>query len=134
MALTFATATRNASAESIGALLDGGKLILYTGSRPASANTAITDQTKLAEVPFNNPAFGSASNGTVTATAISNVTPIADGEATWARLVDSGGSTVMDASVSESGGGGDVILGDTQISTGVDLVVVSITLTQPSGE
>lgn len=134
MALTLATATRNAQAAELGALLNGGTLKLYNGSRPASANTALSGQTLLATFNFANPAFGSPSGGVVTANAIADATPAANGTATWARLESSVPGTVVDASVSVTGGGGDVQISSTTIDTGVDISVTSVTITQPSGE
>ena len=42
----------------------------------------------------------------------------ATGTATWARIVDSAGNAVVDASVTATGGGGDIQINSTAISIG----------------
>ena len=96
--------------------LSGGSLALYSGSQPATADTAITSQTKLVQVAFGSPAYGTASNGAALANAIAPSTGLANGTATWARYLTSAGLAIADGSVGTSGC--DVNLDSTTIQAG----------------
>jgi hypothetical protein len=95
MALTVANAAANAATDAITALLNGGLLKVYAGTRPATANTAITTQTLLGTATFGNPAFGSASGGIATANAIASGVIAASGTASFFRVFKSDGTTAM---------------------------------------
>src|SRR6266550_425027 len=69
-AMTVSAAGANASADAVGALLNGGTIRIYTSPQPATANTAITTQTLLASPRFGTPAYAAAVAGVSTATAI----------------------------------------------------------------
>lgn len=137
MATRLATATRNAAADAVVDLLDAGSgagtIKIYTGSQPASANDAPTG-TLLVTVNLADPAFGAASTGvaTLAGTPLSG-TGVAAGTAGWARLADSAGATVLDGSVTATGGGGQVELATTTISVGVTVQITSGTVTMPAG-
>lgn len=132
MALTLANATASAKADAATARLDGGSIRLYAGTRPATADTALTDQTLLATLTFGTPAFGAAANGVAIANAITqDGSADATGTAAFARLLTSGGAPVMDAAVSAAGGGGDIELNSTSIQAGAVVSVTSFTYTQP---
>jgi len=95
----------NAAADATCALLNSGKLRIYDGSQPATADTAITSQVLLAEMTYNSTAFASAVAGVATANAItSDSAADATGTATWLRSLKSDGTTVIfDGSVGTSG-------------------------------
>lgn len=137
MATRLATATRNATCDAAVDLLDAGPaagtIKLYTGAQPASANDAATG-TLLATITLSDPAFGAASTGvaTLAGTPLSG-TGVAAGTAGWARLADSTGATVLDGSVTATGGGGQVELSTTTISVGVTVQITSGTVTMPAG-
>jgi hypothetical protein len=137
MATRIATATRNAAGDAVVDLLDGGSgagtLKLYTGTQPASAEDAASG-TLLATVTLNDPAFGAFSSGagSLAGTPLSG-TAVAAGTAGWARLADSAGATVMDGSVTATGGGGQVELATTTISVGATVQITSGTVTMPAG-
>ncbi len=142
MAVRINTAARNALANAIATLVDGGssagRLRVYTGSQPAGPGTAPSG-TLLLEVTLNDPSFGSASSGTITAAqspALSG-TGAAAGTAGWFRVLDSteaAGSRlwVRDGSVSAPGGGGDLQLSTTTISNGLAVSITSLTVTMPA--
>ncbi|MFI6793662.1 hypothetical protein ACIBG4_40660 [Nonomuraea sp. NPDC050383] len=143
MAVRINTAARNASANAIAALVDGGsgagKLRIYSGSQPATPATAPTG-TLLAEFTLSDPAFAAAVAGAVglDTTPALTVTGLANGAAGWFRLVDSAeaagtGLGVLDGSVSATGGGGDLTMNTTTISTGVNVTINAGTVTMPSG-
>jgi len=96
----LADAAVNAEADAVCALLNTGKLRIYDGTQPASADDAIGAQILLAELIFGNPAFGSPSAGVATANAISADTNAdATGTATWFRCLKSDLTKVYDGSI-----------------------------------
>lgn len=136
MATRIPTARRNAACDSVVDALDAGAAAatveIRTGSQPASANDAATG-TLLATITLGDPAFGAAASGVATANAIATDTGDAAGTAGWFRAKDSDGNTVLDGSVTATGGGGDMELNTTTISAGVNIDVVSWIVTMPAG-
>lgn len=129
MALAYSTTLRNARLDAIDDQVNGGAgaglLRIYDGSRPATGGTATT---LLAELTFSDPAFGAASSGTLTASAITDDSSAnATGTATWFRVVDSAGTFVMDGDVGTSGS--DLNLNTTSISSGGTVEVTSFVIT-----
>jgi len=137
MAITLATATRNAMCDAAVDLIDGGAgagtIQIRSGSRPASANDAATG-TLLATVTLIDPAFGAASAGVATVANPAAVTAVATATATWFRALDSNAATIFDGSVTATGGGGDLTLATTSITTGLSVDITGGTFTMPSGE
>lgn len=123
----------NAAADAVTTLLNSGKLRIYDGTQPATANTAITTQTLLAELTFNATAFGAASNGVATANSITaDSSADATGTASWFRAVKSDGTTaVFDGSVGTSSA--DLVLNSVNISSGAQVSVTSFTYTENKG-
>ena len=123
----------SAAADAVCPLLNNGYLRLYDGTQPATANTAVTTQTLLAELRWNATAFGAASNGVATANAITSDTSAdATGTATWFRALKSDGTTVVfDGSVGTSGC--DLNLNSASISAGAAVSVTSFTYTENKG-
>ncbi len=86
----------NAEADALAALFNSGYLRIYTTAQPANANTALGAQTLLATLRFNATAFPAASNGVLTANAItSDTNAAASGTAAWFRALKSDGTTVL---------------------------------------
>jgi hypothetical protein len=134
MATRIATATRNAAADAVVDRLDvggAGSVEVRSGSQPATADDTATG-TLLATVTLPATAFGSASGGVATANAISAVTAAASGTAGWFRAKSGGGSTVLDGSITATGGGGDMTLNNTSLTSGVSFQVTSWTVTMPA--
>lgn len=105
-----------------------GLLRVYDGSQPANPDTAITSQTKLAELTCNASAFaGSASGGVLTANAIANANATASGTASWFRLCKSDGTAVIDGTVGTAGT--DLIIDNTSINSGQQVSVSSFAIT-----
>ncbi len=126
MALGFPTALRTTRATILKTAIDAGGaaavLELYTGARPATG-AAITDQTLLGTLTFSYPC-GTVTDGVLTFDAITqDASADADGEAAWFRIKTSAGDFVMDGSVSDTGGGGDLELNDASISAGGPIAV-----------
>lgn len=106
-------------------------LTLYSGTQPASPDTAVTSQVALAAMTCAST-FGTASAGVLTVGAIGNGTGTAGAgagtAATWYRLTTSGGTALIDGTVGTSGA--DLNLtGTTSIATGQTVSVTSWTLT-----
>ena len=123
----YSTPARNAAAAAIAALCNGGKLRIYDGAQPATADTALTTQNLLAEFAFANPAFGAAGSGIESVAGALIATVLRAGTATWARIVQSDGSTVvMDGTVGVSNA--NVILNAVTLSTPAQLTISSLSL------
>jgi hypothetical protein len=137
MTIRLSVAARNAAADAIADLVDAGPgsglLRIRTGTQPASADLAPTG-TLLATFTANDPAFGVSITGTATLVVIPalSTTGIAPGDAGWFRLLDSTGATVLDGSVTASGGGGDLIMSTVTVSVGLTLQLTAGTITMPA--
>lgn len=137
MAVRLPTASRNAAADAVVDLLDAGAgaatIQIRTGSQPASANDAATG-TLLVTFTMADPAFGAASAGVATAASVPRTaTGAAAGTAGWARALDSTGATVVDGSVTATGGGGDITMDTTTVSVGLTVNLTALTVTMPAG-
>jgi hypothetical protein len=113
--------------------LNSGFLRIYSGTQPATADTALAGNTLLAELALNATAFAAASSGSKTAGSITaDSSADATGTAAWASLVKSGGvratDTVMDMSVGTSGA--NLNLNSVAIQSGAAVSVTSLTITQ----
>jgi hypothetical protein len=128
MALGYAATLRNNQLDEIAALVDagaaGGKLVLYSGSRPATGGSITTE---VATLTFSTTAFGAAAAGALTANAISDDASATGGTATWFRVTDSDDTFVMDGDVGTSGS--DLNLTDVAIGAGSTVSVSSFVIT-----
>lgn len=129
--IRISVAARNAGVDAITALLDGGTLEIRTGSQPATPADADSG-TLLAEFELAATAYGSASNGEaqLTDTPLS-ADALTSGTAGHFRLKDAQGDPVIDGSVSESGGGGDLILDNTDINEGQKVNITEMPVSLP---
>lgn len=121
----IATSVRNtmcdAFVDAIDAGAGAGTLKIYTGSFAALLGT----------LTFSDPAFGSASNGTATANAISDDTSADNtGTAAVLRISDSSPATVAEGTVGTSGA--DLNLNTTSITSGDRISCSSATVTMPA--
>lgn len=123
----------NAAADALTTLLNNGYLRIYDGAQPATADTAVSSQTLLAELRFNATAFGAASAGVATANAFtSDASANNTGTASWFRALKSDGTTVVfDGSVGTTSA--DLVVNSTGISTGAEVSVSSFTYTENKG-
>jgi hypothetical protein len=132
MTLRVAVAARNAGLDAIfdraNAGAAAGTIKIYTGSQPATADTAESG-TLLATFTLADPAFAAAASGVkdLDADPDLSTTAAATGTAGWARCEDSDGNNVFDGSVGTSGT--DFIINSTSITSGqtVNLTLGSIT-------
>ena len=133
MTLSIANAVRTTRNDVLVDALDAGSgagtIKIYSGTRPATANAAITG-TLLATVTLADPAFGASSSGVATLSDPDSVTAVATGTATHFRAADSTGATVCDGDVTATGGGGDLTLATTSIVTSAAVDVTGGTFTE----
>jgi len=101
---------------------------IYSGSKPATPETGATG-TLLVTVAISG-SFTS-SSGALTAADPAAASPAASGTAGYFRLATSGGTAILDGTVTATGGGGDMTLGSTTISTGVNVDLGVPTITVP---
>lgn len=120
-------------ADAVCALLNTGYLRIYSGTQPATADTALSGNTLLAELRFGATAFGAAANGVATANAItSDAAADATGTATFFRALKSDGTTVVfDGSIGTSAA--DLILATTSIVALAIIAVTAFTYTANKG-
>ena len=130
MAITHPTAVRNAIADLIDDRVNAGA----AAGRLKVYHTSInhpTDTNLLVNFALSDPAFGAAVGGVITAGSIATTNATGTGTASLFILVDSDGNEVFRGSVSASGGGGDLIITNTNIASGDPIGVVSFTYTAP---
>lgn len=130
-AVGFATARKQSRAATHLGWFDTGTIKLYTASRPATADTAISAQVLLATITLPSPA-GTATAGVITfnAAGIDPAMIVADGTAAWARCADSSSGVIEDLDVGLSGSGAALILDNLDLVTGGLVSVVSLTITE----
>ena len=131
MTIGIVTATRNSRVDEINTATNvsgPGALRVYNGTRPATGGTATT---LLAEFTMSNPAFVTpAVAGVMTANSISATTIAASGTATWFRIVDGAGSSVLDGSVGLVASGADLEFDTVTFVSGRAITVDSLVLTE----
>jgi hypothetical protein len=122
---------RNAALDALGPLANTGYLRIYSGSQPATPETAASG-VLLAELRLNATAFGAAAAGVITAGAItSDSAADATGTAGYYRVLKSDGTTALwDGSVSTSGA--DLNLNSVAIQSGATVSISSLTYTLPT--
>lgn len=134
----ISTAARNAAISAVAGLIDAGSgpgtLSIYGGTIPTDANTAVAAQPLLATIPLADPATGSPSNGVVSVSDPASDVWDASGTATWCRVQDSTGATVLDGDVTGTGGTGFLKLSTTTAVAGDPIdIQAGGTLTMPDG-
>ena len=105
--------------------LNGGTAKVYSGTQPADADTALSGNTLLATITLQNPAFNIANN-VATLNGNPSTTAVATNTATFVRFETSGASTVLDAAV-----GSDVTMNDSNVLSGNDVAISSLSFTLP---
>lgn len=128
MALTLPTATRNAMADAAVDLLDAGSGAGTLEIKSGASTVAGTNE--VATLTFSDPAFGAASSGTATASAITDDSSATGGTASHCTLFDSDSDAVVQGTVGTSGA--DINLSSVSIGAGDTVSITSLTLTQPA--
>lgn len=102
---------------------------LYTGTKPAGPDTAITSQTLLGTLTCSDPAGTVATRTLTFDTITADSSADATGTATWARLADSAGVAVIDIDITTTGGGGFGQMNTTSIVSGGPITAPTVTIT-----
>ncbi len=133
--MKISTLARNAMVDAIVDMLDAGAGAATIEIRTGAAPTNTTDAdsgTLLATLTCSDPAFGSASSGTATASAITSDTNVdASGTAAHFRAKDSNGVVILQGSVGTSGA--DFNFNTVTFVAGGTAAISSLTVTQPAG-
>lgn len=136
--LKISTQARNAAADAIVDLIDGGtgagRIEIRTGSPPSSPSNASTGDL-LGTLTFSNPAFGNAATGVATANSINSDTDADNsGTAGYFRVyagAASDTSSIMQGTAGESGDTPDMIFNNASVVQGGIIAVDTFTVTMP---
>lgn len=131
--LKYATTLRNAQQDAIATFAgNSGILRIYAGTMPTDPQTSIGSQVLLGELTMNATAFSAASNGVLTANAITQDSSAnATNTASFFRLVKSDTTTVvMDGDITATGGGGAMTLNTVSIVSGGPISCTGFTITR----
>ena len=123
MAVTHATTVRTAIADLVVDLIDAG----------AGAGTLeflTSGDVEVATLTFSDPAFGAASSGTATASAITSDTSATGGTVAKFHTKDSNGNVVFLGAVSTSGS--DINLSSLSVGVGDTVAISSLTYSAPA--
>ena len=126
MTISIAAASTQAMGAALATDIGSGAIIeIRSGSKPATPETAASG-TLLASITITG-SFTS-SGGVLTAADPAAANPANSGTAGHFRLKKSGGTAVLDGTITATGGGGDMTMGSTSVNTGVpvDLGVPTI--------
>lgn len=128
--LNVSVARRQAMLDNLTGQLNSGTIKVYTGSMPATPETAVGAQTLLGTLTLNSTAFGSASSATPSVATANSITQDSSADATgtaaWARIASSGGTAIMDVDVGTSST--TIVLNTTSIVSGGPISISSFTL------
>lgn len=120
----------NVEANALARRLDNGYRRIYSGTKPATADTALSGNTLLAELRFEATSAPSASNGVLTFTINTDTSANNDGTATFFRDFESDGTTVvMDGTVGTTGSTSNLELNTTTFVTGQQVAITTATHT-----
>ena len=101
---TFSTSARNSNCDAFADRLDGGSLIAYDGTPPATAQDALSGNTALATITIPTPATDAAGTGGAGVAQKSgtwSTTVSVTGVMTFIRLFDSGANCLAQLLVAE---------------------------------
>lgn len=127
--LGFALARKTARGQLLAGWLDGGEIRVYDGTRPATADTAVTTQNLLVTFEIPDPA-GDVDDGVFTGDAIDTALVAATGTAAWVRIVDDAAATVCDGDVGLTDSGALVEINNLSLVEGGYCSVTGFTVTE----
>ena len=130
MAERLNDAARNRQVDSIGDDFNNGTLKIYTGTQPAAGGVATG--TLLVTITLPADAMGAASAGVASKSGTWSGTAGDTGAAGWFRIESSAGTRWYDGAVTATGGGGEIELTSTSITSGQTVTITSFSVTQPS--
>ena len=96
--VAFAAARRQSRAELLASWLDGGRIDVLSGTRPATPDTAITTQDVLVSIVVPDPS-GTVADGVWELDTVAPFMIAATGTAAWARAYDAADAVVGDLDV-----------------------------------
>ena len=100
---------------------------------PVSVDTAVTTQTLLGTLTLSDPVAPAAAARTLTFSAItSDSAADHSDDATWARILDSDGTAIVDVDVGESGDGCFITLNEKTIAAGGPIGLTAFTISYPA--
>lgn len=128
--IRFSTLALNAFLDTLNATLGASSLLrFYSGTKPVNADTALSGNTLLAELPLSATEFGAAASRVATANAITTDTAAdATGTCTWASFVTSGGTRVLDVTVGEAADSADITVDNKSFQVGADIAVTAFSI------
>jgi hypothetical protein len=134
LATRISNVAAKAACDAVTALVNSGKVRIYSGTQPTDPDTGLSGNTLLAELTLSATAFAPSVDATGKATATANTITAdssadAAGTAAWFRAVNSGGTAVIDGSVSTSGA--DMNLNSVNVTLGANVSISSWTFTMP---
>jgi hypothetical protein len=130
MAIQLSISLRNSRLDQIETTLGTSpKLQIWTGAPPANCAAADTG-TLLAELTLPSDWMAAASGGSKALLGTWTVAGVNTGAAAHFRLKDNAGTTChLQGTVTATGGGGDMTVNSTSITTGQTITVTSFTIT-----
>lgn len=144
MAMKLATATADAMLSALTALCNNGRMIIYSGTEPTTAATALSGNTVLADIALAATAFGapaaSGNNRVATAAGVPLSDTLADasGTATFFRIYKSTGTALADvvyqgkAGINTDNPTPELVLNDVGIILNGQVTINSLTVTMPT--
>lgn len=129
--IRFSTVALNAFLNSLDAALGTGALLqFYSGTQPATADAALSGNTKLAQLTLATPTeFGAAASRVITANSIgSDISADATGVATWATFCKSDGTRLVDVSVGEAADSADITVDNKNFQLNATIAVTAFSL------
>lgn len=130
MAERLNDAARNRQVDSMGDDFNSATLKIYTGAQPAAGGAATG--TLLVTITLPADAMAAAAAGVASKSGTWSGTAVATGIAGWFRVESSAGARWYDGAVTATGGGGEIELASTSITSGQTVTVTSFTITQPA--
>lgn len=108
-----------------------GKLRIYSGTKPATADAALSGNTVLAELAITTPnPFGAAASRVITAAAITtDVSADATGTATFASFLTSANVRVIDVTVGEAADSADITVNTKSFVSGAQVAITAFSIT-----
>lgn len=133
MAIQYAQSLRNtrldAVDDDVNAGVGAGTLRIYSGTKPATPDTALSGNTLLAQLTCSDPFAGAASGGVLTASAITADSSADNtGTASFFRILDSDSNVVMQGDCGLSGS--DLNMDSLSITAGQQVSVSSFAITE----
>lgn len=128
MAAQYSTTARNAMLDALNAVIGGtGKIRIYSGTRPATVDTALSGNTVLAELALSATALQAAASGSATLNTISNdASADATGTASFGSILTGANVRVVDFNVGTSGS--DVNFNTVSFVSGAVVSITSMSL------